>query len=65
MVSVWVLMEWGDDYHGSRSVGVYSTRTKAEREKKILESANPGSMCPESECDFQYWYTIHDFTVDE
>jgi hypothetical protein len=56
---VYLLQEYGDDYHGSRTEGVYSSKSLAEVRMSELKD---GPGC--EECGFEYWYSIHTFTVE-
>ena len=51
-----VLMEWGDDYHGSRPVMANPDKGKVQARMDRLEADASCGSC--KDCDFQYWYSI-------
>lgn len=58
---IYVVMEIGDDYHGSRLVCAFSDRAKAKDYAKESE-ANQTRDCGSETCDHRYSYDVQ--TID-
>lgn len=61
---VYVVMEWGDDYHGSVPVGVFTNQDEAKACAADLQ-VNQVSTCGSETCDHKYWYTVHKTPMEE
>lgn len=59
-MDVYVVMEWGDDYHGRacRPVCVFTNEDKAESHCKECY-ADQVSGCGLKTCDHKYRYVVH------
>ena len=63
-MDVYVVMEWGDDYHGSRAVCAFTDKDKAESYcKECYADQVPG--CGSVTCDYKYTYVVHKIPMDK
>lgn len=54
MINIYTIVEYGDDYHGTRIVSSHMKEEEALKEKGRLKTAN--NAC--EECGHTYWYGI-------
>ena len=59
---VYLVMEWGDDYHGSRPVCVFTNEDRAKAHAADLK-VNQTSTCGSETCTHKYWYTVHEIPI--
>ncbi len=55
---VYLVMEWGDDYHGSRPVSLHNNVEDAKAKVNSIKRE-----C--EECGFQHWYSVDEFEIEE
>ena len=58
MNDVFVVMENGDDYHGTRPVEAFTNESEALRCSKSLQ-VNQTPDCGSETCCHKYWYSVH------
>lgn len=57
-MDVYVVMEWGDDYHGSSPVCVFTDEGKAKAYARDC-GVNQVPDCGSETCDHRYRYVVH------
>ena len=64
MMDVYVVMEWGDDYHGSRPVRAFTDEGKAGVYARDCD-VNQLRDCGSETCDHKYSYVVHKIPMDK
>ena len=63
-MDVYVVMEWGDDYHGSRPVHAFTNEDKAGVYARDCD-VNQLRDCGSETCDHKYSYVVHKIPYDD
>ena len=63
MMDVYLVMEWGDDYHGSRPVCDFTDEGKAGEYARDCD-VNQVRDCGSETCDHQYSYVVHKIPME-
>ena len=64
MMDVYVVMEWGDDYHGSRPVQAFTDEGEARAYARDC-GVNQVPNCGSETCDHKYSYVVHTIPMDK
>lgn len=64
MMDVYVVMEWGDDYHGSNPVCAFTDEDKAKAYARDC-GVNQVPTCGSKTCDHKYSYVVHTIPMDK
>ena len=62
MMDVYVVMEWGDDYHGSRPVRAFTDEGKAGAYARDCDVNQ--IPCQEGNCGHKYMYVVHKISME-
>ena len=63
-MDVYVVMKWGDDYHGSNPVSAFTDEGKAGAYARDCD-VNQIRGCGSETCDHKYSYVVHKIPHDD